>query len=118
ALQTLEEGGGLSVAERRLPQEEARQQALAAAHLEEVEEHQRERQGEQAEGQGREEVHESSSPRSCARRKSSIGASVLTRRYPISRPWQNVSTRSRNACRRSRYPRSAARSVVVSRPAA
>jgi hypothetical protein len=51
ALQPLEERRRLPVPPARLPQEQARHHPFAAADLEEVEEHQRQGQGEQCERQ-------------------------------------------------------------------
>src|SRR6185295_15084779 len=84
ALQALEERGGLAVAKDRLPQHEARHAALAPAHLEEVEQDQRQRQAEDRKGQRREEAHPRIRPRSCATTNASTGVSMMTRWYPIS----------------------------------
>ena len=79
ALQPLEEGRRLTVAQDRLPQQEARHPPLAAADLEEVEQDQRQGQPEDREGQRGEEAHPRIRPRSCATTKASTGVSVMTR---------------------------------------
>ena len=79
ALQALEERGRLAVAQRRLPQQQARHPPLAPAHLEEVEEHQRQRQREGRERERGEEAHPSTRPRSWATTNASTGVSVTTR---------------------------------------
>src|SRR5213080_399498 len=101
ALEPLKERRRLAVAQRRIPQEQARHPPLAPADLEEIE--QDERQDERREGkrEGREEAHTSSRPRICASTNSSTGVSVVTRWYPISWVRLNVSARSRNCRRRS-----------------
>src|SRR6266550_1938874 len=70
ALEPLEERGRLPVAERRIPQEQARHTLLAAADLEEVEEDERQRQREQRERERREETHTRRRPLTCESTKS------------------------------------------------
>ena len=79
ALEPLEERGRLPVAERRIPQEQARHTLLAAADLEEVEEDERQRQREQRERERREETHTRRRPLTCESTKSCTGVSVVTR---------------------------------------
>ena len=79
ALQALEEGGGLAVAQGRLPEQEARDRHLPAAHLQEVQEQQRHREGAEQQRERAQEVHASSSPLSWRSMNSSTGLSVTTR---------------------------------------
>ena len=79
ALQPLEEGRGLAIAQRRRPQEQARHPTLAAPHLQEVQHHERQREREEQERERREERHASTSPFSCASTNASTGVSVITR---------------------------------------
>ena len=78
-LQALEERRRLAIAEGGVPQQEARDPALAAADLQEVEQDQRQRQREGREGQRREKAHPSIRPRSWATTNASTGVSVITR---------------------------------------
>ncbi len=79
ALQALEEGRGLAVAEGGLPEEEARDAHLPPPDLEEVEQEQRHREGAEEERERTEEVHASRSPFSWRSMNSSTGVSVTTR---------------------------------------
>src|SRR5207249_1356627 len=82
----------LAVAQRRIPQEQARHPPLAPANLEEIEQDEREDQRRESERERREEAHTSRRPRICASTNSSTGVSVVTRWYPISWVRLNVST--------------------------
>src|SRR2546428_2316855 len=101
ALEALKERRRLAVAQRRIPQEQARHPPLAPADLEEIEQDERQDERREGEREGREEAHTSSRPRICASTNSSTGVSVVTRWYPISWVRLNVSARSRNCRRRS-----------------
>src|SRR5437867_2509425 len=100
-LEPLKERRRLAVAQRRIPQEQARHPPLAPADLEEIEQDERQDERREGEREGREEAHTSSRPRICASTNSSTGVSVVTRWYPISWVRLNVSARSRNCRRRS-----------------
>src|SRR5213076_1283001 len=102
ALEPLEERGRLAVAERRIPQEQARHPSLAPTDLEEIEQDERQDQRREGKRKRREEAHTSRRPRIWESTNSSTGASTVTRWYPISCVRLNVSTRSRNRRRRSR----------------
>ena len=62
ALEALEEGRGLAIAQRRIPEEEARHRRLATPHLEEVQEHERDGQRTDQQREGREKAHARRSP--------------------------------------------------------
>jgi hypothetical protein len=62
ALQALEEGRGLAVAQLGAPQHEARHRSLAPAHLEEVEEDERQREAQGGERERRQEIHATTLP--------------------------------------------------------
>jgi len=79
ALQALEEGGGLAVAPRRIPQQEAGHRRFPPPHLEEIQEDEGDGQRTDEQGQGGEEAHARSNPLSCRRVISSTGVSVTTR---------------------------------------
>jgi hypothetical protein len=79
AMEPLEEGGGFTVAHRGVPQEQARHRPLAPAHLEEVEQDQRNRQREEGQRDGCQEAHATTRPRSWASTNSSIGTSEAIR---------------------------------------
>jgi hypothetical protein len=79
ALQALEEGRGFPVAERGIPQQQARDPHLPAPHLQEIEEEQRHRQRGHQESERTQEVHARRSPFSWRSMNSSTGVSVTTR---------------------------------------
>ena len=79
ALEPLEERGRLAVAERRIPQEQARHPSLAPTDLEEIEQHQRDGQGEERERERGEKAHATTRPRNCDRTKSSTELSDVKR---------------------------------------
>ena len=79
SLQPLEEGRSLAVAQRRVPEEEARHHRLPAPHLEEVEKQERDCQEPGEQRERREEAHASRSPLSWRSTISSTGVSVVTR---------------------------------------
>ena len=80
ALQPLEEGRGLAVAQGGVPEQQARHRHLAAPHLEEVQEEQRARESAgQEQGERTQEAHDSRSPLSWRSTNSSTGVSVTTR---------------------------------------
>ena len=79
ALQPLEEGRGLAVAERRVPEEQARHRLRPPAHLQEVQEQQRHGEAREQERERREEAHATRKPLSCRSMNSSTGVSVTTR---------------------------------------
>src|SRR2546425_266453 len=78
-LETLEERRSLAVAERGLPEHEARHRGLPAAHLQEVQEKEGNGEGGHEQGEGLEEAHASRSPLSSRSTSSSTGVSVATR---------------------------------------
>jgi hypothetical protein len=78
--QSLEERGGLAVAEQRLPQQQARHRLLAAPDLQEVQQDDRQGERERRERQGTEKAHDRINPRSWARTNSSADISVVVRR--------------------------------------
>src|SRR5205823_12263644 len=82
ALEPLEERGRLAVAQRRIPQEQARHPPLAPADLEEVEQDERQDQRREGKRKRREEAHTSRRPRTWESRNSSTGASTATRGSP------------------------------------
>src|SRR5262249_58109053 len=79
AVEPLEEGRGLAVAYRGMPQEQAGHRSFAAPHLEEVEQDQRYRQREERQRERRQEAHATTRPRRWASTNSSIGASEAIR---------------------------------------
>lgn len=79
ALQPLEEGGRLAVAQLGAPEHQARDPPLTPAHLQEVQEHERRGDSEHRERERRQKAHATIRSRSCATTNSSTGVSVLTR---------------------------------------
>ena len=79
ALQPLEERRGLTIAEARLPQQQARHRALAPPHFQEVQQDERQRQTEQGQRERRQETHAWTRPFNCDSTNSSTGVSVITR---------------------------------------
>ena len=79
ALEPLEERRRLAVAQRRIPQEQARHPPLAPADLEEVEQDERQGQRHKGERERREEAHTSRRPRIWESTNSSAGVSPVTR---------------------------------------
>ncbi len=78
-LEALEEGRSLAVAERGLPEHQARHRRLTAPHLQEIQEKEGNGEGGQEQGEGLEEAHASRSPLSSRSTSSSTGVSVATR---------------------------------------
>src|SRR6266700_4223771 len=78
-LEALEEGRSLAVAERGLPEHQARHRGLTAPHLQEIQEKEGNGEGGQEQGEGLEEAHASRSPLSSRSTSSSTGVSVATR---------------------------------------
>src|SRR5262249_2842840 len=115
AVQALEERRRLTVAQRGAPEQEARHRSIAAADLQEVEQHQRDGQREQRQCKRSEEAHATTRPRSWARTNGSTGESEVMRWEPNSLVRPNGSTRSRYWRRRSRYARTASPSIESSR---
>ena len=79
ALQPLKEGRGLAVPQGGIPEQQARHRHLAAPHLEEIQEEQRDGEPSQGEGERTQKAHDSRSPLSWRSTNSSTGVSVTTR---------------------------------------
>ena len=62
ALETLEEGRRLAIAESRVPEEETGHRGLTPPHLEEIQEHERYGERTDEQGEGREQAHARRSP--------------------------------------------------------